>query len=142
MAASCYWAEDMFGNVRPLRSHPAARTGARKGLESSAASLLDLFRERVDYTVEASAERTSASPLRGDLRQLAEHVAGYLDNDGKKAVNAIISGTVDDVLAQHGDEEESLFAEMEQEHEQELFAEQEEEKEHPWSRKLVCGVVH
>lgn len=40
---------------RPLRSHPAARTGARKGLESSAASLLDLFRERVDYTVEAPA---------------------------------------------------------------------------------------
>ncbi|CAK9015825.1 unnamed protein product [Durusdinium trenchii] len=96
-------------------------------LESSAASLLDLFRERVDYTVEASAERTSASPLRGDLRQLAEHVAGYLDNDGKKAVNAIISGTVDDVLAQHGDEE--------------LFAEQEEEKEPSASRRAQVVVT-
>ena len=38
-------------------------------------------------STEASAERTSASPLRGDLRQLAEHVAGYLDNDGKKVPN-------------------------------------------------------
>eukprot|EP00434_Breviolum_minutum_P044565 symbB.v1.2.039816.t1/scaffold6796.1/size15463/1 len=98
-----------------------------QGMESS--GLLDLFRERVDYTVEASLMPGASSPLGRSLQQLAESVSSYLDVDGKKAVNVIVSGTTEDVWAQRGEEEQSLFAEMEQEHEQELFAEQEEEQE-------------
>eukprot|EP00931_Biecheleriopsis_adriatica_P057927 TRINITY_DN3440_c1_g1_i1.p1 TRINITY_DN3440_c1_g1~~TRINITY_DN3440_c1_g1_i1.p1 ORF type:complete len:2068 (-),score=475.91 TRINITY_DN3440_c1_g1_i1:13-5871(-) len=97
--------------------------------------LLDLFRDRVDYSIEVSAFGGTFG-AENTMKDLANRVRDVLDSDGAQAVNSILSeasGATSagkaEALAELGEEEQALFTEMEQEHEQELFAEQEQEKE-------------
>ncbi|CAK0868701.1 unnamed protein product, partial [Prorocentrum cordatum] len=100
-------------------------------------SALDLFRDRVDYTVETEATGTAAEDADGScsLDVLVGRVQPFLDEAGAAAVDGLRAGAAagggaaavgDGVSAEW---QRVLFTEMEQEHSLELFAEQEEEKE-------------
>eukprot|EP00439_Symbiodinium_sp_Y106_P083882 s13_g24.t1 len=107
------------------------------GVDKLEPGLLDLFRERVDYTVEAAPPGHEASDVRRTLERLAKDLTPWLDEEGTKAVAGLVrTGDSGASMAQLAQEEQSLFAEMEQEHEQELFAEQEEEKE-TWPEQAI-----
>eukprot|EP00930_Biecheleria_cincta_P036032 TRINITY_DN2473_c0_g3_i1.p1 TRINITY_DN2473_c0_g3~~TRINITY_DN2473_c0_g3_i1.p1 ORF type:complete len:3331 (+),score=578.52 TRINITY_DN2473_c0_g3_i1:683-9994(+) len=97
---------------------------------------LDLFRERVDYTIDTTLIGEGPTSERS-LSDLAQRVSHFLDEAGQKAVQELIgpltqsSNSKEDLdkMEAQGMQEQKLFVEMEQEHEQELFAEQEEEQQ-------------
>ncbi|CAE7582610.1 unnamed protein product [Symbiodinium natans] len=56
-----------------------------QGADRLEPGLLDLFRERVDYTVEAAPPGQEAADDRRTLERLAKDLTPWLDDDGKKA---------------------------------------------------------
>lgn len=110
---------------------------------------LDLFRERVDYTVETGLPGSRRNVI-NPINSIVERMVPFLDAEGTEAVRKNLLEVVadsgqespltrdvgvllrekDNVLVEAlRDQEWELNAEQEQEHEQELFQEQEQEEE-------------
>jgi len=92
---------------------------------------IDLFCECVSYNVDTTPYGLSADSGPGVLQSYVSKSEKWLDDEALEAIQELAApkALCSDREADYIEQEQRIFAEMEQEHELELFAEQEQEKE-------------